>query len=210
METKVPYMSTVKNLPNILDRIQQAGAPEVFNLDFLRDLGFKSSNDRGVIKVLKYLGMLDDAGKPQTSYREFMNSAAAKGVLAKQLQSAYDELFLAKRTAHNDSPKMLKGWFQTKTGESEAVATKIATTFRSLATYADFEASSDIQDHTADKTEQSDELSNRESTPKNVSSPGQENVPMALTYRLEINLPNTTDVRVFRSIFRALKSELLS
>lgn len=52
-------MPSVTNLHKILNAIQKAGVPEVFNLDFLKDLGFTSSNDRPVIKVLKYLGMLD-------------------------------------------------------------------------------------------------------------------------------------------------------
>lgn len=210
MDTNIPYMGSVKNLSAILDQIQKAGAPEVFNLDFLRDLGFKSSNDRGFIKVLRYLKMLSDTGRPQTAYREFMNSAEARKVLAKQLQVAYDELFLSNRTAHSESAKKLKGWFQTKTGESESVASKMATTFRSLASYADFESSSDTPDH---MTEEGvvDGLENPEDVTAEASSPPRQvDVPLTMTYRLEINLPNTTNVKVFRSIFRALRDELLS
>src|SRR5665213_1077364 len=65
MNPDVPYMMSVTNLHKILDAIQRAGAPEVFHLDFLKDLGFKGSNDRGAVKLLKYLGMLDGSGRPQ-------------------------------------------------------------------------------------------------------------------------------------------------
>lgn len=38
MDAIVPYMPSVTNLHKILDAIQKAGVPEVFKLDFLKDL----------------------------------------------------------------------------------------------------------------------------------------------------------------------------
>lgn len=73
MDTDVPRMSAVKNLHAILDKIQKAAVPDAFGITFLKDMGFTSSNDRAVIKVLKFLGMLDASGRPQASYREFMD-----------------------------------------------------------------------------------------------------------------------------------------
>ena len=81
MDTNVPYLINIKNLHAILDAIQNAAVPESFNHDFLKDLGFTSSNDRSVIKILKYLGMLDAANRPQSSYREFVDHTKAKHVL---------------------------------------------------------------------------------------------------------------------------------
>ncbi len=117
MDTNVPYMPSVTNLSKILDAIQKAGVPEVFNLDFLKDLGFTSSNDRPVIKVLKYLGMLDSSGRPQTAYREFVDHTKAKVVLAGRLRAAFDDLYLSDKDAHTKSAEQLKGWFKTKTAQ---------------------------------------------------------------------------------------------
>lgn len=209
MNTDVPYMPSVKNLHSILDAIQNAGAPEAFGLDFLQDLGFTSSNDRAAIKVLKFLGMLDAGGKPQASYREFMDHTRAKSVLAARMLGAYDDLFLADKKAHEKGTEALKGWFKTKTGASDAVAKKMATTFKSLATYADFadvepakdqvdEAPSDRED----RTDESDKIPPRGSGDE--SPP-----PLGLTYRIEINLPDTTNVDTYRAIFRAIREELM-
>ncbi len=140
MDTIVPYMPSVSNLHRILDGIQKAGVPETFNLDFLKDLGFTSSNDRPVIKVLKYLGMLDSSGRPQTKYREFVDHTKAKAVLAGLIRAAFDDLYLSDKDAQSKSVEQLKGWFKTKTGACDSVATKIATQFKSLASYADFAA----------------------------------------------------------------------
>ena len=57
MDTDVPRMPSVKNLHPILNSIQKAAVPDAFGVDFLKDMGYTSSNDRSVIKVLKFLGM---------------------------------------------------------------------------------------------------------------------------------------------------------
>ena len=200
MDTNVPYMPSVTNLPKILDAIQKAGVPDVFNLDFLKDLGFTSSNDRPVIKVLKYLGMLDPSGHPQTAYREFVDHTKAKAVLAGRIRAAFDDLYLSDKNAHNKSVERLKGWFKTKTGASDSVAKKMATQFKSLASYADFEAAPPATPKMPEVTpEQKDEK----------KPPAPDLKGLGLVYRLEIHLPDTQNVETFRAIFRALREELM-
>jgi len=203
MDTDVPYMVSAKNLPAILDAVQKAGVPDAFGLDFLKDLGYTSSNDRAVIKVLKYLGMLDDSGRPQASYREFVDHTKAKGVLAQRLRAAYDDLFLADKEAHSKGAEQLKGWFKTKTGAGDAVASKMATTFKALATYADFKAAPPASPEAPKRDEKE-----KEKVPTPERTPALES-PLGLTYRIEVHLPDTTNVDTFRSIFRALREELL-
>ena len=225
MDANVPYMPSVTNLHRILEKIQNAGVPEVFNLDFLRDLGFTSSHDRAVLKLLKYIGFLDPAGRPQTSYREFMDNTQAKAVLASRLRAAYDDLFLADREAHGRAAASLKGWFKTKTGESDSVAEKIATTFKALAGYADFSAVSPAAPLAPPAPPQQ--------APSAAAIPpvAEENAAagaggaalapqliaaqrpgisdLGFVYRLEIHLPDTQNVETFRAIFRALREEMM-
>jgi hypothetical protein len=203
MDIDVPYMGGVKNLPAILDKVQKAGVPEAFGLDFLTDLGYTSSNDRAVIKVLKYLGMLDSSGRPQAAYREFVDETQAKKVLAQRLKVAYDDLFLADKEAHSKSAVQLKGWFKTKTGVSDAVAEKMATTFRALAGYADFTGVP------APAAPAKTEEKAKALTDARGGAAASLDIPLGLTYRIEVHLPDTTNVDTFRAIFRALREELL-
>lgn len=207
MNPDVPYMMSVTNLHKILDAIQRAGAPEVFHLDFLKDLGFKGSNDRGAVKLLKYLGMLDGSGRPQASYREFMDQTKAKHVLANRMRATFDDLFTADRNANTKSVEQLKGWFKTKTGAGDAVAQKMASTFRSLATYANWDGapSKEAGEDTVDSAAAG-------STEKTIDIPpatGHGKSPIGLVYRFEIHLPDTQNVDTFRAIFRALREELM-
>jgi hypothetical protein len=209
MNTEVPYMLSVANLPRILDAIQKAGAPDAFGLDFLKDLGFTSSNDRAVIKLLKYLGLLDSSGKPQTAYREFMDQSKAKAVLGSRIRTAYDDLFLSDKSAQTWGVDKLKGWFKTKTGAGDAVAKKMATTFKALATYATFDdvpviASSPLKQEESEP----DATKPADSKLKESSNPAEHpNLP-AFSFRIEVNLPDTTNVETYRAIFRAIREEL--
>jgi hypothetical protein len=210
MDTDVPRMSAVKNLHAILDKIQKAAVPDAFGITFLKDMGFTSSNDRAVIKDLKFLGMLDASGRPQASYREFMDHTKSKRVLASSLRQAYDDLFKSDKSAQTRSYNDLKGWFKTKTGAGEKVAEKMATTFKSLASYADFDSPLETS-HAPSNTKSA------ASEPPITPHPIPTSIPIAqsnrnsigLTYRIEVHLPDTTNMDTFRAIFRAIREELM-
>jgi hypothetical protein len=206
MDANVPYMPSAKNLHAILDKIQDAGVPDSFNIDFLKDLGFTSSNDRSVIRLFKYLRFLDSSSRPQTSYREFVDHTKAKTVLAQRLLDAYDDLFVSDRNSHTKTVQQLKGWFKTKTGVSDSVAVKIATTFKSLAQYADFSKATKPKPETPN--DDSDVNQTRDVAKPPPVAPQQGSTGMRLVYRLEIHLPDTQNVETFRAIFRAMREEL--
>lgn len=205
MDVDVPRMPSIKNLHKILDAIQKAAVPDAFGVDFLKDMGFTSSNDRSVIKVLKFLGMLDASGRPQSAYRDFMDQTRAKGVLGDRLCVAYDDLFRSDKNAHAKSATDLKGWFKTKTGAGEKVAEKMATTFKALASYATFDATKPPPERPQEQEVRPQVEVQLPSTP---SSPGVHS--LGLTYRIEVHLPDTTNVDTFRAIFRAIREELMS
>lgn len=205
MNKDVPYLPTVTNLHTILDSIAKASVPDAFTFDFLKDLGFKSSNYRSFPKLLRYLALIDDSNKPTGAYKAFVDPTQAKAVLASSLRSSFDDLLNAHPAANTYSTQKLMGWFKTKTGKSESVATKMATTFRSLASYADWQAATATQESESDEgpTVFAEDLT--PPPPKSGTL-----APLKLTYRVEINLPDSTNVNTFRAIFRALREELLS
>jgi len=221
VDLDVPYMLSVKNLTKILDAIQKAGVPESFNKDFIRDLGFASSNDRGAIKVLRYLGMLDASNRPQTSYRDFMDHTKARSVLAAAIMRAYDDLYTSDRTAHSRTGTALKGWFKSKTGVGEAVAEKMATTFTTLAKYADFNGAvpaaapsptvlTVVPETSAPAPAASAPAPTSSAPPPAPSTLGGLPAGLGLVYRIEIHLPDTQNVDTFRAIFKALREELVA
>lgn len=202
MNLDVPYMPSIKNIPKILEKVQHAAVPEAFTYEFLKDLGFSSSNDRSILKVLKYLGMLDPSGRPQSSYREFVDHTKTKQVLAERLRIAYDDLYASNKKAHENAVDNLKGWFKSKTGKGDAVALKMASTFKALAQFADFTKS-----HDTPKAKPEEAVADEPTAPAAPVITGESK--FGLVYRLEIHLPDTQNVETYRAIFRALREELM-
>jgi hypothetical protein len=52
------YMTSVKNLSKIMEKIVEGTAPKKFTISHLKSIGFTSSNDVGVIGLLKDLGFV--------------------------------------------------------------------------------------------------------------------------------------------------------
>jgi Family of unknown function (DUF5343)/Transposase DDE domain len=69
------YVQVYGQLPEIFARISEAQAPTKFSVQYLKDLGFSSSNCRAVIPLLKALGFLTPDGAPTNRYLEYRNSA---------------------------------------------------------------------------------------------------------------------------------------
>ena len=65
------YITSVKNLPAIFEKIIEGTAPKKFTTAHLKSIGFKSSNDVGIIAVLKDLGFLTADGTPTQRYHDY-------------------------------------------------------------------------------------------------------------------------------------------
>ncbi len=201
MASDVPYLLSVKNLGSILDRIKEAGTPPKFTNEFLRNnLGFTSSSDRGVIKILKQLGFLSADSIPTPRYNEFRNDAQSRQALAIGMREGWPQVFLSDQKAPEKTTGQLKELFKNVTGAGEAVAEKMASTFKALADRADW--SSTVVPPVQPSVLPPALPGNETRLPRDVAN-------VALHHDVHIHLPATSDVSVYSAIFRAMKAELL-
>lgn len=139
MPAELPYMPSVTSLPAILDRMRATATPPKFTHDFLKtSLGFSSSNDRAVIKILRQLGLLAADGTPTPRYNDFRGGRGGVA-LADGLREGWAPLFLSDEAIQQRSIGELLGVVKNGTGAGDAVARKIATTFKALAGKATWE-----------------------------------------------------------------------
>jgi hypothetical protein len=87
------YLLKTSSIGEFFNALRSARAPERFTHKFLKDLEFKSSNDRLFLGVLKGLGFIDDAGVPQQRYFDFLDQTNSGRVLAEAIEEAYSDLF---------------------------------------------------------------------------------------------------------------------
>lgn len=202
------YVNNVGNLAKFLDQIRSAGVPDRVTVEFLKTLGFKSSNDRPIISVLKGIGFLDQNGAPTDAYRAFRDPHGGPKVLARALRTVYSDLFLANTKAHELPIDKLKGIIATKTSKGDNLVKLIAATFKALCKAADFsEGSEDAGPEVPHKGPKKQHESALEDSvppaPPTVGVPG-------FHYNIQIHLPTTTDITVYNAIFKSLKDHLLS
>src|SRR5690242_19627626 len=93
MPVPTAYLTSTKNVSDILTAIQQAQAPKQFSTTFLQNLGFKSTADRLFIGMLKALGFLNAGGNPEPRYFEYLDQTQSGRVLAEAMREAYVDLF---------------------------------------------------------------------------------------------------------------------
>lgn len=199
-------MTSVKNLPAIMQKIVDGAAPDKFTLAHLKGLGFKSSNDQGVIPVLKDLGFLSADGAPTKRYHDYRDKSKSKEVLGAALRQAYEDLFhINEHLSESDRPAII-GRFKSAHNVTDAVAERQAMTFLSLLKLADISKPSKSTPKVPEQT--------GESAKGDAAAGGKERTDLpvfaGLRYNIEVHLPATKDVEVFNAIFKSLKEHLLA
>lgn len=195
------YMTSVKNVPAIMQKIIDGTAPPKFTLAHLRDLGFKSSNDQGIIPLLKDLGFLSSDGTPTKRYNDYRDQSKSKEVLGEALREAYEDLFHINEHISEKDRQAIEGRFKSVHNVGDAVAERQALTFLALLKLADISGKHG-KTIAKSKKDESLELEKEELEKRGLQLGG-------LRYNIEIHLPATKDVEVYNAIFKSLRENLL-
>lgn len=212
MTTDLPYMPAVGNVTAILEKIRGAGTPPKFTGEFVKTtLGFTASQDRSFPRMLKQLRFISNDGVPLPRYNEFKASSSGGRAMAEGLREGWAPIFMADQSAHARSTGELKDIFKTVTGQGDAVAQKMASTFKAFAAHADWSVvPTAIPSEPSASDSEQDEVSAPSGTAPPVTAPV---TPAAggsvnLHHDIHLHLPPSSDVSVYRAIFRALREEL--
>lgn len=214
MSLPTAYLMSTKRLPDILDAIKTAKAPDKFSQRFLESLEFKSKSDRLIINLLKSLNFLDDTGKPKERYFEFLDQSQSAIILAAAIKGAYKDLFNVNINAYTLTRPEIIGKFKTLTqGQySDKVISLMATTFEGLVKLADFKTPK-AKIKTDQKT--SDEQKEKDKTQKDIEEENTKKVVKrevklgGLVYNIQLILPETRDTKVYDALFKSLKDHIL-
>ena len=134
--------------------------------------------------------------------------------MAEAMRIGYEDVFARNEYAYNLSDDKLKNLLVEMTGKDKNASSiqKIVATWKSCKAYADFDAS--FEDDVASINSQSglDETDESPASSANqISSIGSlpQSVGMSFGYNIHLNLPATTDPKVYNAIFSALQQTLL-
>ena len=92
MTRDYPYMISNNKIGPIFQKIMTAAKPQKFTHDFLKKLGFSSTNDRAVIPLLKKLRFVNDDGSPTEYYDRLKDKIDLPFVLGERIREFYQYL----------------------------------------------------------------------------------------------------------------------
>lgn len=194
---KYPYVQSPKRLADFLQRLPSIGVPDVLNTATLRRHGFDNSNDRGIVGVARFIGLIDAEGVPTERWSELRGDFGP--ALAEAIRQGYPDLFRQYPDAHRQDEDALRAFFGASTTAGAAAVAKTVGTFRTLCGLAEFrdgKAGAEVEKHTVSKSETAPVSMRFSDEPR-------------LSLSLQVTFPAEADEATFRAFFRALREELL-
>jgi len=202
----LPYISTPGNIPKALEGIKAAAVPERVSQDFVKTI-LKIGGGSGdqMTTFLKKIGFTAPNGAPTELYKKFRNSTSSKAAVATAVRTAYAPLYKRNEFMHNLPDDKLKGLIVEETGQAED-SSVLKVTFgciKALKALASFDAVDEPQPLVPLKDQQHEEHQSRRDGRRGTG------LGLNLGYTINLNLPATSDPKVFDAIFKSLKEHLL-
>jgi hypothetical protein len=196
-----PYVTKTGTIKAFFAHIQSAGIPTKVDGPYIESVGFKSSNDRPIVGMLKYLGFVGQDGVPTTRWREYKDKERARKILGKALVEGYSELFETYPDAPRRDREALMNFFRTKTGLAERTVSAIVDSFKALTELADFEGLEELEE-----MEEAKEQPKERRTPAHriVATP---DAP-TLSINIQLQLPATENQEIYDKLFASLRKHL--
>ncbi len=201
------YTQNTGSLIGVIKAIGNHGIPSKFTNRELPVWGYKSSNDRNIPNVLKFVGFLDSSGAPQDGWRQARTDP--EGAVAAGVRSGYAELFQTFPDAHRKDAEALTNFFKAKTTVGDAVVKQMVSTFRALAQFGNFDTADNAKvDNNAEGAATLLSPNNSSKTvsviPTIVSGQG-----MTINLNIELSVPADATGDVYDKFFAAMKRHLI-
>lgn len=219
-----PYISGAGNVAAMINQLRK-NFPQTVTSDTVKKLGLASNNESYVINALKFLGLIDEEGKRTERGHDVLTThdeEKFKIAFEKLVKDAYKELFeIRGDEAWTMTKDQLIGFFRSADKTSDLIGTRQAGVFQVLRGITGREPAATAEAKATAKPSKSKASAKpAKAAAKSVSvgSGAAESEPvihtpskkdMALTVRIEINLPSEASAETYDNIFRSIKANLL-
>jgi hypothetical protein len=133
------YTTVPGKIKPLLEKIRGVGIPPKATVQWLKTIGFKSSNDSGLLGMLKVAGLIDGSNVPTSTWSMY-RGANHRAALGEALRIGYADLFTVYPDAWQRSNTELEHVFATSTNAGKQVISKTVASFKALCECADFAA----------------------------------------------------------------------
>lgn len=218
-----PYISGAGNITQMIGFLRK-NFPATVTSETVKRLGLASKNESYVINVLQFLGLIDEQGKRTDEGHAVMtkhDEAEFHSSFEAMVKSAYSELFdLRGDDAWTMNKDQLIGYFRSADKTSDIIGGRQAGVFMALRELAGHQAEEPTagkpklagtgKARTPTKKVKPVEQKKPEKVAQNLPPPPlkQQKGDMALTVRIEINLPAEGTQETYDAIFKSIKANL--
>lgn len=207
----VIYITKQPAIKPFFDHIQSAGVPNKVTLSYLETVGFKSTNDRPLVTILKALGFLDDSGVPTDRWAAYQDKSRAGAVMAEAIREAYSGLFQIYPDAQRKDNEAVHNYFASQSDLSEGTIGHAVRTFKTLCGLADWDADPKAVAEAAEGTRTTPlptSLAKSAGDGKVAVTSNLMSVP-AININLQLELPATDDSSVYDALFKSMREHLI-
>lgn len=203
------YTKVSGKLKDFLGKIRSLGVPSSLTTRWLESIGYKSTNDRTILPVIRQIKFIDDQNVPTDKWVSYRGGNHKK-VLAIGIQEGYPDLFAVYPDAYNRSTEELENYFSTKSTAGKQVISAIATTFKALCELADFSSNSSEQIE-ENKISAAVNVTEKPSTPKHdakESHQGKSEFTPKLHIDIQIHISPDATPQQIEQIFESMAKHL--
>jgi hypothetical protein len=135
---KYPILHDPGSIELLLRTVCKTTPPKIVDHDYLLGLGFKRDVDEGLLKLLAFLGFIDEYGQPTVLWEKSLDPQQAPVLLGKSIRAAYSTLFNEFPDADSREGTVLMDFFRSSSGASDPDAAYMILTFKVLCDLAGF------------------------------------------------------------------------
>jgi hypothetical protein len=132
-----PILHDPGSIDMLLRTVSKTDPPKVVSHDYLVDLGFKREVDEGLLKLLSFLGFIDETGHPTVLWIRYNDTDADANILRDSIRKAYVGLFEKYPRAYDEEGTVLMDFFRSSTGASDSNTAYMILTFKVLCDLAE-------------------------------------------------------------------------
>ncbi|MBX4900123.1 DUF5343 domain-containing protein [Sinorhizobium sp. B11] len=198
------YTNVPGKIKPLLDKIRTIGIPPKVGTPWLKTIGYTSSNDKSLVGVLKFVGLIDSSGTPTPIWNGLRGSHHKK-VLGEAIMKGYAELYAIYPDAHTRTNTEIGHVFTTSSTAGQQVISKTVATFKALVAEADFSAdaaSADTAIHTGPL-----HTAPVQSAPTSPTMPNMQNGP-AVHIDIQIHISPESTAEQIDKIFESMAKHL--
>lgn len=127
-----PVLHDPGSIEMLLRTVAKTDPPKSVDHEYLMGLGFKREVDEGLLKLLAFLGFVDEHGRPTVLWVNYTDQGPDSRILTSAIRASYGSLFDKFPAPQQEEGSVLMDFFRENTDASDPDAAYMVLTFKVL------------------------------------------------------------------------------